>query len=73
MTKTREEIVAEYQQYGPTALKNLEEILQSDIQTFQESAKEAPAPEWADYWRGMREDAQTELSVCQERLAQTSA
>lgn len=76
MAKTREEIVAEYQQYihRPTALSNLEKILKSDIANCDESINDPDnTPEWKAYWQGAKQDYQLELDVCNEFLSRQSA
>lgn len=72
--KTREEIVAEYQQYGPTALSNLEKILKSDIANCDESINDpSNTAEWVQYWQGAKADYELELDVCQEFLTQIAS
>lgn len=65
----RDELVAEYKQYSPIGLANLAKLLESDIENYAESIAEA-TEEWKAYWQGMKRDAQLELSVCQQFLAQ---
>jgi hypothetical protein len=71
--RTKSSFIEEYQQYSPTALKNLDAILRSDIANYEESITEAVTPEWKQYWQGMKQDAQTELSVCQEYMQKQQA
>lgn len=72
-TETRRlELIAEYKQYDPVALKNLKTLLQSDIAHYDECIAEATTEEWKRYWQGMKQDAQIELSVCQEHMQQPS-